>query len=830
MKKNPIRRLSALILVCVLAVSSIVVSPTDVQAAANAKKITLSTTKQIVGVGKSVTLKVKAVQPKKASKKVTYTSSNPDVATVTAKGKVIGKSIGNATITVVSATNPKAKAKCKITVVQAATSIQTAKSIVMQKGKKVTIKYGVTPGDANKQMIFTTSNKKVATVDKKGKITAKKPGKATITMTAAAGGKKAKIKVTVKKKITAAKSVTLDQTSLSLKPSETATLTATVNPAKAAGKKVYWYSSDSDVATVNANGVVTAVADGAATITAVTSDSGAKSASCSVTVATPAPNPTPAPAPTPAPTPTPNPTPTPTPETVDVTSVTVDPEEVKLVLGRTELANVTATVAPENATDKTITWTTDNDKVATVEATEAGAKITAVAVGTAKIAATAKNGVKAEIAVTVKEAGEVTVRTFDDSKNYKIIFTDTDGEKIQRNVTAREMEVAYKKYQEFVAAKTVDALWNMITKENLKAFAALDDASIDVTTEANKKTIITVDSEDTYSAVLTRTDDSIKVTVSSGSDAARSAVISNIDMTAKTATLEYKDTSAALAFTADKATLAKDESIVTLEYKDHQYILTMDNALASEFYDAVKDVSLIKLPATFEEVNDNIAIEEVEKTVLAAFDFDADALDGKITGTNAVATVKGNGVSIEKTDKLLGAGALKLENSSYLDVKKTDGKPVVSGQKAITISYYSKTEDAGSGWAYFISKEDQSPVYQHENYLGILDKPEISVERYANGRVNAANTGSRNGSEWTRVDVVYAETSTELYVNGVLASTQPAITSIEDSIGTNSIFHIGHATWGSGEYFTGLIDDFTVYGSALSSNEIQALYKADTRE
>ena len=133
------------------------------------------------------------------------------------------------------------------------------------------------------------------------------------------------------------------------------------------------------------------------------------------------------------------------------------------------------------------------------------------------------------------------------------------------------MEVAYKKYQEFVAAKTVDALWNMITKENLKAFAALDDASIDVTTEANKKTIITVDSEGTYSAVLTRTDDSIKVTVSSGSDAARSAVISNIDMTAKTATLEYKGTSAALAFTADKATLAKDGSIVTLAYKDSIY-------------------------------------------------------------------------------------------------------------------------------------------------------------------------------------------------------------------------------------------------------------------
>lgn len=52
--------------------------------------------------------------------------------------------------------------------------------------------------------------------------------------------------------------------------------------------------------------------------------------------------------------------------------------------------------------------------------------------------------------------------------------------------------------------------------------------------------------------------------------------------------MKYKDTSAALTFTADKATLAKGDAVVTLEYKDHQYILTMDNALASEFYDATK--------------------------------------------------------------------------------------------------------------------------------------------------------------------------------------------------------------------------------------------------
>lgn len=116
--------------------------------------------------------------------------------------------------------------------------------------------------------------------------------------------------------------------------------------------------------------------------------------------------------------------------------------------------------------------------------------------------------------------------------------------------------------------------------------------------------------------------------------------------------------------------------------------------------------------------------------MLAAFDFDEDAVDGKITGTNAVATVKGNGVSIEKTDKLLGTGALKLENSSYLDVKKTDGTPVVSGQKAITISYYSKT-NAAPGWAYFIALDEKMPIDggRKEHYLGILDKPDgISVD------------------------------------------------------------------------------------------------------
>ena len=73
--------------------------------------------------------------------------------------------------------------------------------ITLKKGKKKTIKYTVYPANAvNKAVKFKSSNKKVATVSKKGVIKAKKKGKATITITTVEGNVKAKIKVTVKKK------------------------------------------------------------------------------------------------------------------------------------------------------------------------------------------------------------------------------------------------------------------------------------------------------------------------------------------------------------------------------------------------------------------------------------------------------------------------------------------------------------------------------------------------------------------------------------------------------------------------------------------------------
>ena len=150
----------------------------------------------------------------------------------------------------------------------------------------------------------------------------------------------------------AVESVTLDQNTLSLEVGKTETLTATVAPDDATDKTVTWTTDNAEVATVE-DGTVTAVAVGEAVITAKAGD---KTATCSVTV---------------------------TPAVVAADGITLNVSALSLEVGKT--GTLTATVAPDNATDKTVTWTTDDAEVATVE----DGTVTAVAVGEAVITAMA---------------------------------------------------------------------------------------------------------------------------------------------------------------------------------------------------------------------------------------------------------------------------------------------------------------------------------------------------------------------------------------------------------------------------------------------------------
>ena len=245
-------------------------------------------------------------------------------------------------------------------------SLNTA-TIEMVEGETFSLVATVLPKDAEYDgVIWASSNASVASVSS-GTVTVIKEGTATITVSA--GGKSSTCTVKVQTKVVAVTSITLDKTSLSMKVGETETITATINPDNATDKSVTWGSSDVSVATVS-DGKVTAKESGTAIITA---KSGSCIAECTVSVS------------------------------VDVESVTLDKTSLELAAGET--ATLTATVKPDEATDKNVTWASSNESVAKV----ADGKVTAVKSGYATI--TAKCGGKtAECTVSVTvPTGSVTL-------------------------------------------------------------------------------------------------------------------------------------------------------------------------------------------------------------------------------------------------------------------------------------------------------------------------------------------------------------------------------------------------------------------------------------
>ena len=341
-------------------------------------------------------------------------------------------------------------------------------------------------------MTFKTSKKKIATVDKKGTIKGKKPGKAKITMQSAGGSAKATVKVSVVKKLTAVKSVALSASTLALNTGASETLTATVAPAKATAKKVYWVSSNTEVATVK-NGQVTAVADGTATITAYASDSSKKKASCTVTVTTPAP----APAPT----------------EVAVESVTVTPASLTLKANAAP-AQLAAVVAPENATNKTVTWSVDNAAVATVDA--AGV-VTPVSGGKAIVTATA-GGKTATCEVTVIER-ETALTSTNSEFIYKLDKTAVAYEATRANgtvysvlasdVAADYAWLANQLDDEYWDNNFFKTNWSKFDSETLKVVSALFGNTLlseKVKVEATDDNTLTIDAGNKGIITVVRTD------------------------------------------------------------------------------------------------------------------------------------------------------------------------------------------------------------------------------------------------------------------------------------------------------------------------------------
>jgi uncharacterized protein YjdB len=329
---------------CTVKVSAKVIAVTSV---------TLDKTSLSMKIGDSETLTATVNPADATDKTITWMSSDVSVVTVS-DGKLTAKDSGTATIT---AKAGNCTADCTVTVSVDVESVSldiTTLSLIV--GESATLTATVKPDNAtDKNVVWTSSDNAVATVSD-GKVTAVNAGTATVKATC--GGKTAECAVNV---TVPTGSITLDKTVLSLAVGESATLTATVKPDNATDKNVVWTSSDNTVVTVS-NGKVTAVNAGTATIKATC---GGKTAECAVNV------------------------------TVPTGSITLDKTTLSLAVG--ESATLTATVKPDNATDKNVVWTSSDNSVATVS----NGRVTAVKAGTATVKATC-GGKTAECVVTVK--------------------------------------------------------------------------------------------------------------------------------------------------------------------------------------------------------------------------------------------------------------------------------------------------------------------------------------------------------------------------------------------------------------------------------------------
>ena len=335
--------------------------------------VSLDKTEIVLVEGSSQTLTATVEPTNATNKNVTWSSDHEAIATVDQNGTVIARRGGQATITVTTADGSKT-ATCTVNVrVHIGVPVQSVglnnSTLALSEGEGAQLTAHFNPENAtNQNVTWRSDNESIAKVNEKGEVVGQKEGKTTITVTTEDGGKTATCEVTVKKAIVPVQSVGLNNSTLALSEGEGAQLTAHFNPENATNQNVTWKSENTEIAKVNEKGEVVGQKEGTTNII-VTTEDGGKTATCAVTVKK---------------------------AVHKVEGVGLN--QSTLALSEGEEAQLTAHFNPENATNKTVTWTSDNPKIVTVD----GGKVTAVSAGTATITVTTEDGNhKATCTVTV---------------------------------------------------------------------------------------------------------------------------------------------------------------------------------------------------------------------------------------------------------------------------------------------------------------------------------------------------------------------------------------------------------------------------------------------
>ncbi|HKL80789.1 MAG TPA: Ig-like domain-containing protein [Mobilitalea sp.] len=318
-------------------------------------------------VGEKFELTV-SVSPSKATELgVIWKSTNPKVATVSKNGEVVGLA-GGTTLITCTTLDGGYSATCVIIVRELVTTIKLDyESYRLGIDKSIILTATVSTQTAtNQKVTWKSSNTKVATVSKKGKVTGHALGFATITATAQDGSEvEASCDIEVVRPVTR---VVLSKGYMAMLVGEVKQIKATLEPKKATYNKAIWRSSDDKIAIVDEDGFVTAISPGTTTITAEAQDNSGKKAVCYITVS----------------------------NRVPATGVTLVDKRLVMVPGETKIVEVR--LNPVNTSDK-LAWSSDNSAVAKVDKNTG--KITARMTGTANITVITDSGKTATIEVVV---------------------------------------------------------------------------------------------------------------------------------------------------------------------------------------------------------------------------------------------------------------------------------------------------------------------------------------------------------------------------------------------------------------------------------------------
>ena len=338
--------------------------------------ITTSVDTLTVAVGRIADYEL-SISPRSARKGYTFTISDETIAEALRDGRVKGLRQGTCTLTIGSKADPTVTKVLDVIVVQPAKSIKAQlDQETISVGQTAQITAELRPDDATlRGAAYESRRPEVATVDENGVVTGVSRGSATIRVKSEDGYAQTSVTVQVRQP---AEAIELELPKSTLPEGKTATVKATVLPKDTNNKKLTWTSSDERIATVNREGRVKGIQPGTVTITAASAEVPEVTGSIDVQVVRLA------------------------------KSVAFVQKEYDVIIGQT--AQLAVTVGPEDTTDKSVTYKSNNPKKVSVD--ENGV-VTALAAGKATITATTADGSRRQATTVVKVIVPVTGVRFD---------------------------------------------------------------------------------------------------------------------------------------------------------------------------------------------------------------------------------------------------------------------------------------------------------------------------------------------------------------------------------------------------------------------------------